>query len=320
MSTSRQIVFIVPPKVHLLDLNGPAHIFYEARAHAASLTLQFVNCVVGSEIESSAGLYFSQLKEFNNISLTANDWIFIPGLESSIMLNDSFLEDLHPFLEWLKQQALQGVQICSVCTGAFLVAEAGLLNYKNCTTHWKYIDVFQKRYPETEVLPDRLFVKSENFYSSAGVASGIDLALYVLEQCYGSAFAADIAKEVVVYLRRTDADPQLSVFLQYRNHMDQRIHKIQDLLAQHLEKPLTIEAIAEAVHMSPRNVTRLFKKTTHITPGQYIEKLRVEKAIQLLTDGHKVAYVASLCGLKSTNQLRSLMKKYRGLLPSELLG
>ena len=127
-----------------------------------------------------------------------------------------------------------------------------------------------------------------------------------------------LAKEVVVFLRRTEADPQLSIFLQYRNHLDERIHQVQDLLAQSLDKKPSLEAVAEQVYMSSRNLTRLFKQTTGITIGAYLDKLRVERALQLFAEGQKVDAVTAACGLQSPNRLRQLLKKYQGVLPGDV--
>ncbi len=158
----------------------------------------------------------------------------------------------------------------------------------------------------------------EGLYSSAGVTSGIDLALYVLEVQFSSKLAADVAKEVVIYFRRSESDPQLSIFLQYRNHLDTRIHDAQDYMIKNISSSFTLEGIAENVYMSPRNLTRLFKKTTGITVGNYLEKLRVDRAILLLEEGNKVSYVSDQCGLKSTNQLRNLLKKHKEILPKDI--
>jgi transcriptional regulator GlxA family with amidase domain len=125
---------------------------------------------------------------------------------------------------------------------------------------------------------------------------------------FGSGFALKIAKEVVVYTRRTEQDPQLSAFMQYRNHIDERIHTVQDLLAQSLDKKLSIDYLAEQVFMSPRNLTRLFRKTTQTSIGDYLNKLRAERSAQMLADGYTMQAVTQACGLKSTNQLRSIMK------------
>ncbi len=213
----------------------------------------------------------------------------------------------------MHEQHQRGAMICSVCTGAYILAQSGLLDGKECTTHWRNVIDFKKRFPQTKVADDKLFVKDQNIYSSAGVSSGIDLSLFLLDEQFGPIFATKIAREVLIYLRRTTSDPQLSVFLQYRNHIENQVHRVQDLLAQSLGKKLTIENLAEEVNMSPRNLTRLFKKTTGITIGNCIEKLRAERAVQLLNDGEKVDVVAQACGLQSSNQLRSLLRKHNSI-------
>ncbi len=270
------------------------------------------------QVESSAGLYFSKLSRFEEFELNENDFIFIPGLEFHIISAPGFIKKSQSFFNWLIKQYSNGVTICSVCTGTFLLAESGLLDNRTCTTHWKYFSEFTDRFPNVELMNKRIFVVDDRLYSSAGVSSGIDLSLYILEQLYGPKFATDIAKEVVVYFRRSEADPQLSVFLQYRNHMDTRIHDAQDYITKHIHTSFTIEDIATEIHTSARNLTRLFKKTTGITIGAYLEKLRIDKAIHLLAEGNKISYVANQCGLKSTNQLRTLLKKHQGVLPENV--
>ncbi|MEM9077027.1 MAG: DJ-1/PfpI family protein [Bacteroidota bacterium] len=311
--------FLIPPEVQLLDITGPAHLFYEAKEYGANIETYYLAMDNATDHEvSSSGMVFAELKSYEDYALSQNDLIFIPGLESHLFFAADFAEKYASFFKWLRAQSNNGARICSVCTGAYILGFAGLLNNKECTTHWKYFEDFQNRFPTAKLLQDRLLVKNENTYSSAGVSSGIDLSLYILEELFGSVFASKIAKEVVIYLRRSPNDPQLSVFLQYRNHIETRIHQVQDLLAQNLEDKYAIEDLAEKVHMSPRNLTRLFKKTTGTTIGHYLEKLRVEKAFQLLSKGEKVSAVSLACGLKSTNQLRTLLKKYTTSLPSEL--
>ncbi|MEP1034836.1 helix-turn-helix domain-containing protein [Ekhidna sp.] len=315
---SYRVLFVIPTQVHLLDICGPAHLFYEAKQFDPSINLHFVGLNSQKEEITSAGLFFSRLEALDSFKLSKNDIVFIPGLEAELIFDEKFNQTNQPFFKWLVEQHCNGAKICSVCTGAYLLAQSGLLNDKSCTTHWKYLEDFRNRFPKADLKQDRLFVKTGNIYTSAGVSSGIDLALFVIEEHHGSIFAAKIAKEIVIYLRRTEDDPQLSVFLMYRNHLENRIHKTQDYLAQHLDKKMKIEQLAELVHMSPRNLTRQFKKTTGITIGEYVDKLRVEKAIQLLLDGQKVDAVSLSCGLASSNQLRSLLKKYKGVLPNTL--
>lgn len=269
-------------------------------------------------IESSAGLGFSKLTPYHKFQLSANDFIFIPGLEYALLSNVNFLKESKSFLDWLSSQYNMGVNICSVCTGAFLLAEAGILNGKKCTTHWRFVSELSQRFPDIDIKKNKLFIEDDNLYTSAGVSSGIDLALYIIENQFGSKFATDIAKEVVIYFRRNESDPQLSVFLQYRNHLDYRIHDAQDYIVKYLSSTFTIYDIAETVNMSTRNLTRLFKKTTEITIGEYIEKLKVDRAVHLLSEKNKVEYVAKQCGFYSTNQLRRILKKHKGVLPSDI--
>jgi len=299
-----------------LDVNGPAHIFYEAKESGAPLDLHFVSFDGSDEINSSAGLSFSKLEPFNKFNLTKEDYIFIPGIEFDLLTDNQFLKKNITFFKWLNSQHSKKVNICSICTGAFLMAESGVLNHRQCTSHWKYLREFEDRYPLIELLSKRLFVFDENLYTSAGVSSGLDLSLFILEKLFGTKFATDIAKEVVIYFRRGELDPQLSIYLEYRNHMEGRVHQVQDYLISNIQEDFTLSIVAQEVHMSSRNLTRLFKKVTGITIGAYVEKLRIEKAVQLLAENHKLDFVASQCGLKSTNQLRTLLKKHLETLPS----
>ncbi len=308
----------MPPEVHLLDINGPAHIFYEAKEFGAPLELHFISLINETEIKSSAGLYFNRLEPFDKFELTENDILFIPGMEYGILSDVTFRESISPFLSWVRKQNKNGADICSVCTGSFLLAETGILDKNSCTTHWKYYREFSERFPLTELERNRLFVSSRNIHSSAGVSSGIDLSLFIVEKYFGTKMALDIAKEVVIYFRRSSSDPQLSIFLQFRNHLNHRIHDAQDYLMNNLANAPTNEELADKVNMSKRNLTRLFKRTTGITIGEYLQKLRVEKSIALLSNGHKVHTVAEECGLKSVNQLRYLLKKHRDILPMDI--
>ena len=305
-------VFIVPPKVHLLDLTGPVQILYEAACNGAPLRLLFSNIFSGeTENSSSCALSFTRLTPYDQIVLKKGDYIFVPGFEYALLSDEKFLKKSRPFQYWLNAQHQKGVTICSICIGAFLLGAAGLLDGRACTTHWEFTDRLKDNYPKIKLQVNRLFVYDDNIYTSAGIASGIDLALYLVEHLWGPHFAAKIATEAVIYFRRTMDDPQLSVFTQYRNHMDHRIHKVQDILAQSLDQKFTIEGIADQVNMSSRNLTRLFKKTTEITIGAYFDQLRAEHAERLIAEGHTLKAVALRCGLKSAHQLHRLLSRYR---------
>jgi transcriptional regulator GlxA family with amidase domain len=305
-----QAVFMLPPNVHLLDITGPAHIFYEAACYGASVKLLYSSIFSDQSDSISSGmLSFTHLTPFDQLQLNEGDIIFVPGLEALLLLNDDFLHDSRTFQQWLVKQHNNRVTVCSVCTGAFLLAEAGLLDGRSCTTHWKYTERFSLRYPKARLLVNRLFIQEDNLYTSAGVSSGIDLALHLVENIWGPRLAAQVAQEVLVYFRRTTDDPQLSVFTQYRNHLEHRIHVVQDRLMQSLQQKISVELLAAEVNMSPRNLTRLFKKTTNLTIGAYLDKLRAARAAQLIKEGQTIHMATQQCGLKSTNQLRRLMKK-----------
>lgn len=303
-----KVVFVIPPQAHLLDITGPAHIFYEAVCYGAPAELLY-SCISTepANVVSSSGLAFHQLIPFGKLLLEAGDLVFVPGLDASLLLSDAFYHSINAFLQWLQVQRQAGVVVCAVCTGAFLLGEAGLLNHCDCTTHWKYAAIFQQRYPTARFRGNRLFTKDGGVYTSAGVASGIDLALFITEQLWGPFLAAQVAKEVVVYFRRGPDDVQLNIFTQYRNHLDVRVHQVQDVLMQRLDEAFSIELLAGEVNMSSRNLTRLFKKTVGITIGAYHARLRVARATQLLKEGATMQTAAIQCGFKSVNSLRTLL-------------
>ncbi|MHC2991331.1 hypothetical protein OB13_06940 [Pontibacter sp. HJ8] len=306
-----KIIFIVPPQVQLLDITGPAHIFYEAKVLRPEIELYYASIDDTAEIESAAGLFLSKLTPFKSFSLSKEDYVFIPGIDSSLFSDAVFLESSQGFFQWLRVQYAAGATICSVCTGTFLLAEAGLLKNKSCTTHWNYFSRFAAKFPETELKRNRLFVEDKGIFTSAGVSSGIDLSLFILERLYGQRFAFEIARITVVYFRRGSDDPQLSVFLQYKNHLEDRVYAAQQYIFEHLSEKLQLEAIADHVNMSPRNLTRLFKKTTGITVGEYLNIVKAERANHLLSNGHKLDYVAAQCGFDSDKQLRRLLKTHK---------
>jgi transcriptional regulator GlxA family with amidase domain len=315
----KNIYSIHLPGTHPLDIIGPAQLFYECIEYGVDLHLHFVSSTLDNELKSSIGLGFSKLIPYKHFELSKGDIIVVPGIEFSLFADEVFQNECQDFYAWLNRQHKQKATIVSVCTGAFVLAQAGLLNGLQATTHWKSFDVFEMRYPEIELVKNRLFVENEYIFTSAGMLSGIDLCLYLVEKEYGTKFAIKIAKEIVIYFRRSGSDPQLSIFLQFRNHLDTRIHDAQDFVEVNLGASFTIEKVADHVNMSSRNLTRLFKKTTGITLGDYLTKLRIERSIQLLAEGHTLDFVAHKCGLKSTNQLRTLLKKHQEILPVDPL-
>ncbi len=299
------VYFYIPNQVILLDLSGVLQVFLEAKQLGFDYQLKFVGS--SDTTACASGLELSPLDHFARYAPTEDDILVIPGLETQQL--DQATIDV-AFHEWLRTAHSKKVTICSVCTGAFLLAQAGILNNQDCTTHWKFVNKLKAKFPLVNTVENRLFVKSDNLYTSAGVATGIDLALFLIEERHGNTVAIEIAKELAIYKRRNGSDLQESIFLQYRNHHDENIHKIQDWIIHNLDKPATIERLADQVHMSPRNLTRIFKKQIGITIAEYRTQLRIEKAKSLMENtGYKADYVARLCGFNSSRQLRLVLNK-----------
>lgn len=313
MSVDR-VIFFITKDVHILDLAGAMQAFYEAAEYGHPYDIVCVSDSPG--LASSAKLQLAGLRAYASVTVLSSDILIVPGFD----LRQLELPVEEAFYVWLRRAGAVGATICSVCTGAFTLARAGLLDGRECTTHWKYTGRLQREYPSLKVLTNRLFVKSDHVYSSAGVTTGLDMALSLLEERHGPEFAYRVARELVVYIRRDGSESQESIYLQYREHLRDDIHVIQDWIIRHLHEKILVETLAALIHTSPRNLTRLFKATTGITIGQYLEKLRVEKALHLLRQDTKIGAITSQCGLQSANQLRQMIKKHTGRLPSAVRG
>jgi transcriptional regulator GlxA family with amidase domain len=299
----KRVVFFLFDHVHLMDLAGAVTVFYEAGCCGHPYELRYVSPYTAPG--SSSGLGFSRVEALDAVSIQSDDIVIVAGMDLSKWDHT----DDGVWIPWLQHAATVGATVCSVCTAAFALAVAGLLDGRSCTTHWGHTAALQQHFPKLAVIENRLFVKSDNIYTSAGISTGIDLALFLVEEHYGPAFAYTVAKDMVIYIRRDGAASQHSIHLQHRQHINHQIHKVQDYITHHLQTKLTITELAAMVYMSPRNLTRLFKSTTGITIGDYIRNLREEKATQLLKEGQKLAWVAKTCGIGSTRQLGQLAKK-----------
>jgi transcriptional regulator GlxA family with amidase domain len=302
---TRKIIFIIPPNVELLDLAGPLQVFREAQLNGLDIKMEYYSFQYN--IVSAAGLAFAEIEHYRNAQLREGDFLFIPGLHIESLERDSDTEV--PFLKWLQICSANNVNICSVCNAAFILGEAGLLDNKECTTHWRSVGLLQQLFPNTKVLDDVLFVKSGNIYTSAGISAGIDMALDILESLKGALFTHQVARGLVIYQRRSNDHSQASIYLDYRNHINPKVHEVQDYLIKNIDKENSIENLASIVAMSPRNLTRVFKKKTGITVLEYITKLRIERARTLVNDpDNTIEAIAAKCGFKNARQLQRILK------------
>jgi transcriptional regulator GlxA family with amidase domain len=240
--------------------------------------------------------------------LNAGDFVFVPGTDHDYLQSAQFGSE-KDFFKWIAQCADKNVNTCSICTGAFFLGEAGVLDDRECTTHWRRTDELKTRFPKAKVLADILYVKSDNIYTSAGISAGIDLALAILEYLKGPNFVHKVARGLVVYHRRDPSHSQKSIYLDFRNHINPKIHEVQDFLINNLAKENSIEELSEMVAMSARNLSRVFKESTGLTIVEYLTALRRETAKTLLNNpDYTIDYIASQCGFKSARQLQRILK------------
>jgi transcriptional regulator GlxA family with amidase domain len=302
------IIFLLLPEVEILDLAGPLQAFHEANRERRRYDVRL--CSTREKICTDQGLWLSDLEPLPDAG--ADDLVVVPGMPYRAT------EQLErAAVRWLKMSHAAGAHIASICTGAFVLGEAGLLDDRRCTTHWSRTNELQRRFPRAKLLTNRLFVTDGEITTSAGIASGIDMALALIERAYGPMAAAEVAREMVVYIRRDGSDAQQSVYLDYRAHLHPGIHRVQDRLIQQPAKRESLTALASLAGMSPRHLTRLFRQTTGISVHDYATRIRLELARTLLHDPTMtMEAIATKCGFDSARQFRRVWTRVLGGSPS----
>jgi transcriptional regulator GlxA family with amidase domain len=301
------VIFLVPAEVEILDLAGPLQAFSEANRSRRRYGIQLVS--TRSRVESSQGLWLDSLEPLPAVREDA--LIVVPGMPYARTLRID-----RAITRWLKAASNAGAQIASVCTGAFALGEAGLLDGRRCTTHWSRVEELQTRFPRAKVVADRLFVTDGNVMTSAGIASGIDLALAIIDRTQGPLLAAEVAREMVVYLRRDGSHGQTSIYLDYRTHMNPGIHKVQDRLTQRPSEKHSLDELSELAGMSRRSLTRTFRQVTGVSVKEFTTRVRLEVAASLLHDPTlTMDAIARQAGFESPRQLRRIWKDAHGTSP-----
>ncbi|HZY79707.1 MAG TPA: DJ-1/PfpI family protein [Cyclobacteriaceae bacterium] len=314
---TRTVCFLLLPRVHLMDLAGPAQVFYEA-TQIGPAKYNVVFCGVQPETSSEQGLILGGLSDFEDVKLVSGDFVFVPGIDFLAFKKGVFRKDVLKIKNWLSKQLANGIQVASICSGSLILADAGVLNGKSCTSHWKCIDYLRERYPKVDVQTDRLFVKDGNIYTSAGMTSGIDMALNIIETYHGPIAAAKVAREIVVYMRRNEDDKQQTIYLDYKTHFNPAIHKVQDYIISHPRNNATLEELADIGNISVRNLTRMFKQATGHTIIEFKNAVRIELASTLLHNPEfTIEKIALSCGFQNARQLRRIWSKHKGTTLSE---
>jgi transcriptional regulator GlxA family with amidase domain len=311
MQPMRQIIFAVFPGCEILDLAGPVQAFHEASALGARYATTYHAATPA--VRTAQGLELSNLAPLPDVG--AGTRIIVPGFPLAT-------DRVPPkFVTWLRRAHRAGAEVCSVCTGAFALGEAGALDDRACTTHWKRVPELQARFPRARVVGDRLFVEDDGVVTSAGIAAGIDMALALIERDAGPVVAGEVAREMVVYMRRDGAHRQESVYLDYQTHLSPGIHQVQQHLVANPATRATLGELADIAGMSERNLTRVFKRATGISIHDFREQLRVARARDLMRNPTMTLdAVAAACGFANGRQLRRVWTARHGEPPSAARG
>ncbi|CAB3762006.1 HTH-type transcriptional regulator CdhR [Paraburkholderia humisilvae] len=301
-SPFRSVLLLAFPDVQLLDVCGPLQVFASANEIAAQhgLDRPYATRVVAADsglVTSASGL--ALLADSIRSVKGPIHTLIIPGGRGVIAAAAD-----ERLTRWTRRQAARASRVASVCSGAFLLAEAGLLDGRRVVTHWARCDELARRYPQLRVETDPIFVRDGTVWTSAGVTAGIDLALALVEADLGRSIALDVARELVVFVKRPGGQSQFSAMLSMQR-ADDRFGELHAWMAAHLASDLSVPMLAKRLHMSERSFMRHYKTQTGRTPARAVEQLRVEAAQRLLGEtSWSIKRVATRCGFGSEETMR----------------
>jgi transcriptional regulator GlxA family with amidase domain len=317
MAAPREVVFVLLPQVVLLDVAGPADAFRNAEAQqAGSYRLRFV--AAHSRVQAAVGLSLCDLEPLPQRTA--------PG--SIVVLTGVTGERIDPkepatqrTLQWLRAGGVRDALLMCVCAGSVLAAYAGLLDGRACTTHHHHLEELRRVAPRARVLDNRIFVADGTVFTSAGVTAGLDLALHLIGQQLGARVAANVARDLVVYLRRAGSDPALSPWVLHRNHLHPAVHRVQDAVTRNPAARWGARELAAVACTSARNLARLFAEHAHCSPLDYVQLIRFALARQLVTQSRlDLERVALRAGFRSAQHLRRVWSRWETQPPSALRG
>jgi len=309
----RRIVILAFPGVQPLDVIGPAEVFSGAAGLAGSGA--YTVAVVAKDPDPIAirGGYALAPKMTTAHCRGPIDTLVVAGGTGVRRA-----EEDAALIRWIRSAARRSRRVASVCTGAFLLARAGLLEGRTVTTHWAYTAELARQHPELSVDSNPIFIRDGDVWTSAGVTSGMDLSLALVEADMGREVAVEIARWLVPFLQRPGGQAQFSSHLSAQLAERRPLRDLQAWIADNLDADLRVEALAERAAMSPRNFARFFRRETGMTPAAYVEVLRVERARQLLEEaGDPVELVAARCGFGTPETMRRAFARRVGIGPAE---
>lgn len=314
----RQIAILAYPGVQSLDVTGPLEVFAGAQT------------LLEGSVSGERGYDVQVLSRDGEPLRTSSGLTIVPHgklEEAPTRLDTLIVAGGYGFWEasadratvdWIAQAAARARRTASVCTGAFLLAQAGLLDGRRATTHWASAAELARRYPAVEVDPKPIFLRDGPVWTSAGVTAGMDLSLALVEEDLDREVALAIARHLVLFLRRPGNQSQFSATLAHQQPQREPLREIQRHAVEHPASDLSVEAMAERAHMSPRHFARAFRAETGVTPARYVERVRLEAARRQLEDTtDPVASVASACGFGAAETMRRAFLRALGVGPAE---
>lgn len=322
----REVVILVYPEVQSLDVTGPLEVFVGANQLLASLerapdhridrgATGYRTRVVspdGVPVRTSSGLTIVPDTSIAKAPVSIDTLIVAGGAGSDALCRDP------KSLAWVTARARRARRVASVCTGAFVLGAAGLLDGRRATTHWASADKLAQRFPKARVDPEPIFVRDGSLWTSAGVTAGMDLALALIEEDLGREAALTIARHLVLFLRRPANQSQFSATLAAQEPERSVLRDVQRYAVEHLAADLSVQALSERAHMSARHFARSFRAEIGITPARYVERLRLEAARRALEDTREpLAAVAVRCGFGTPETMRRTFLRALGIGPAE---
>jgi transcriptional regulator GlxA family with amidase domain len=321
---SRRVVVLATPTAQSLEVAGPIEVFATAvtklreagRARSRPYEVTLASCTDALAIRSFT----------SGLTINANcPWSAVQGEVDTLVVSGGMDvwtgADNPALLEWVRLTSQRARRTVSVCTGAFVLAEAGLLAGRRVTTHWYFSQKLQEDYPALNVDPEPLFIRDGNVVTAAGVASGLDLALSLVEEDFGTDIALRVARALVLFIRRSGGQSQFSTALAFQGSSRLPIRELPIWILEHLHRDLDVEALAARVAMSPRNFSRTFVKEFNVPPARFITRLRVETAVRLLEESDKsLEEIAGSCGFGSVDTMNRAFRRETGRLASGFRG
>jgi len=314
---AHHVAVLAFPDAQILDVVGPLEVFSRttrwlqdtgARTDAA-YRIEMIGLDAGP-VRTSGGLEVTAVRSFREME--ACDTLLVAGgIGWEAAAGDAEM------LAWLRRMADRAQRFGSICTGSLLLAAAGLLDGRRATTHWAYCDRLGEMAPGCFVQPEAIFVQDGKLFTSAGVTTGMDMALELVEQDHGKAVAVSVAQELVIYRKRPGGQAQFSRFLEAERRQD-RLGELQLWILDHLDEDLPLDRLAGAAAMSPRHFSRRFKDEVGVTPAAYVARVRLEEARRRLESGaHSLKDLARTCGFADEQNLRRAFRRHVGVAPSE---